>query len=30
VWGNRNDRYSELRSSQTKDLPRVEMSYIGG
>jgi len=30
VWGNRNDRYSELRSSRTKDLPRVEMSYIGG
>ncbi|CAN5558133.1 GTP 3',8-cyclase MoaA [soil metagenome] len=30
VWGKRDDRYSELRSSQTKDLPRVEMSYIGG
>jgi GTP 3',8-cyclase len=30
VWGKRSDRYSELRSSQTKDLPRVEMSYIGG
>jgi GTP 3',8-cyclase len=30
VWKRRDDRYSELRSSQTKDLPRVEMSYIGG
>ena len=30
VWKKRDDRYSELRSSQTKDLPRVEMSYIGG
>jgi cyclic pyranopterin phosphate synthase len=30
VWGQRADRYSELRSSQTTDLPKVEMSYIGG
>jgi cyclic pyranopterin phosphate synthase len=30
VWKKRDDRYSELRSSQTQDLPRVEMSYIGG
>lgn len=30
VWRKRTDRYSELRSSQTTDLPRVEMSYIGG
>jgi GTP 3',8-cyclase len=30
VWGARTDRYSELRSSATRDLPRVEMSYIGG
>ena len=30
VWGNRKDRYSEIRSSQTVDLPKVEMSYIGG
>jgi GTP 3',8-cyclase len=30
VWEKRSDRYSELRSSQTRDLPRVEMSYIGG
>jgi GTP 3',8-cyclase len=30
VWGNRKDRYSELRSAATTDLPKVEMSYIGG
>jgi cyclic pyranopterin phosphate synthase len=30
VWRLRDDRYSELRSSQTQDLPKVEMSYIGG
>jgi cyclic pyranopterin phosphate synthase len=30
VWGGRTDRYSELRSAETADLPRVEMSYIGG
>lgn len=30
VWGRRADRYSEMRSSQTSGLPRVEMSYIGG
>jgi len=30
VWQKRTDRYSELRSAQTKDLPKVEMSYIGG
>jgi cyclic pyranopterin phosphate synthase len=30
VWGARNDRYSELRSAATADLPKVEMSYIGG
>jgi cyclic pyranopterin phosphate synthase len=30
VWQKRVDRYSELRSSQTSDLPKVEMSYIGG
>jgi GTP 3',8-cyclase len=30
VWGARTDRYSELRSAETADLPRVEMSYIGG
>jgi cyclic pyranopterin phosphate synthase len=30
VWHKRTDRYSELRSSQTAELPKVEMSYIGG
>lgn len=30
VWRSRTDRYSEVRSSQTIDLPKVEMSYIGG
>jgi GTP 3',8-cyclase len=30
TWEARTDRYSELRSGATRDLPRVEMSYIGG
>lgn len=30
VWGRRNDRYSEIRTSRTVDAPKVEMSYIGG
>jgi cyclic pyranopterin phosphate synthase len=30
VWQKRTDRYSELRSSLTAELPKVEMSYIGG
>ncbi len=38
TWGAREDRYSELRSvatseprsGATSELPRVEMSYIGG
>jgi GTP 3',8-cyclase len=30
TWRGRADRYSELRSAQTADLPKVEMSYIGG
>jgi cyclic pyranopterin phosphate synthase len=30
LWQKRVDRYSELRSAKTKDLPKVEMSYIGG
>jgi cyclic pyranopterin phosphate synthase len=30
VWRARADRYSELRSAETADLPKVEMSYIGG
>ncbi|MGH8899649.1 MAG: GTP 3',8-cyclase MoaA [Egibacteraceae bacterium] len=29
-WGRRGDRYSELRSLGTTNLPKVEMSYIGG
>jgi cyclic pyranopterin phosphate synthase len=30
VWSRRIDRYSEIRSANTSDLPKVEMSYIGG
>jgi GTP 3',8-cyclase len=30
VWERRADRYSEIRSARTVDLPKVEMSYIGG
>ena len=30
IWGARGDRYSELRTSKTSGLPKVEMSYIGG
>ena len=30
IWSTRDDRYSELRSAETLDLPKVEMSYIGG
>lgn len=30
IWSARDDRYSEIRSSATAALPRVEMSYIGG
>ncbi len=30
VWGERSDRYSEIRSSDTTGWERVEMSYIGG
>ncbi len=30
VWSRRTDRYSEVRSSETSSLPRIEMSYIGG
>ena len=29
-WAVRDDRYSELRSAGTADLPRPEMSYLGG
>ena len=30
IWRVRDDRYSELRTAATADLPKVEMSYIGG
>lgn len=30
IWSRRNDRYSEMRSSTTESLPKIEMSYIGG
>jgi len=30
LWRGRDDRYSEIRSSETVELPKVEMSYIGG
>ncbi len=30
VWTAREDRYSELRSDAAADMPRVEMSFIGG
>jgi cyclic pyranopterin phosphate synthase len=30
IWGARADRYSELRSAATGELPKIEMSYIGG
>ena len=30
IWAVRDDRYSELRTAGTADLPKVEMSYIGG
>ncbi len=30
LWRTRDDRYSEMRSSQTPDLHKLEMSYIGG
>ena len=30
VWRARTDRYSEIRSSRTAALPKIEMSYIGG
>ncbi|MFT5622880.1 MAG: cyclic pyranopterin phosphate synthase [Bacteroidia bacterium] len=29
-WGARDDRYSELRSTVGVNLPKIEMSYIGG
>jgi len=30
IWEKRNDRYSEIRSEHTIDLPKIEMSFIGG
>jgi cyclic pyranopterin phosphate synthase len=30
IWSRRTDRYSEIRSENTTDLQKVEMSYIGG
>ena len=30
IWSRRSDRYSEVRSERTVELPKVEMSYIGG
>jgi GTP 3',8-cyclase len=30
LWQNRDDRYSEIRTSETANIPKVEMSYIGG
>jgi cyclic pyranopterin phosphate synthase len=30
IWTVRQDRYSELRTAETADLPKVEMSFIGG
>lgn len=30
IWRQRTDRYSEIRAQQTDDLPKVEMSFIGG
>jgi cyclic pyranopterin phosphate synthase len=30
VWQARTDRYSEIRTSQTSSLKKIEMSYIGG
>ena len=30
VWARRTDRYSEIRTERTSELPRIEMSYIGG
>jgi cyclic pyranopterin phosphate synthase len=30
IWRHRTDRYSQLRTAQTLQEPKVEMSYIGG
>ena len=30
IWRQRDDRYSEIRTAATAQVPKVEMSYIGG
>jgi cyclic pyranopterin phosphate synthase len=30
IWSGRSDQYSELRTLETVELPKVEMSFIGG
>lgn len=30
IWSARSDRYSELRATQVVEIPKIEMSYIGG
>ena len=30
IWSQRSDQYSEIRFTKKKDIPKVEMSYIGG
>jgi GTP 3',8-cyclase len=30
IWKRRSDRYSEVRTSQTTEIKKIEMSYIGG
>ena len=30
IWMRRSDRYSEMRTSQTVEVKKIEMSYIGG
>ena len=30
IWSRRSDRYSEVRSSNTVEMKKIEMSYIGG
>ena len=30
VWRRRDDRYSQIRTAQTSQMPKIEMSYIGG
>ena len=30
IWGQREDRYSEIRTAETAKARKVEMSFIGG